>query len=141
MRLPVKRRRGRRGTVSIEIVLVLPLFLVMLMGAVQFSMLLNARQQLLAASREGARVAAQGGTFEEVAETVRRVVGTTGRLASAEVRVCRVTEGVAGVDNNRQRVEVTVAAPAAIVAPNWLGWVGINFAGRNLIAATVMNVE
>lgn len=140
MRLAENRSIRRRATATVEVVFALPLLVLLLLATLEFTMLLLARQQLLQASRDGARVGAQGGTDQEIRETVARVLGC-GRLASARTDIRRLTETTIGIGNNRERIEVVVYAPMAIVAPNWLGWVGINFANHEMVAGTVMNIE
>src|SRR5947208_3221112 len=78
------KRALRRGGSAIELLFALPVLLVVLFGTVEFAMVLIARQQLLAASREGARVAAQGGTADEVEDAVRTFLGQ-GSLSQATV--------------------------------------------------------
>lgn len=135
---------GRAGVLAFELILVLPLLLMVILAMVQFSLLLTARQELLAACREGARVASHGGSRgavrAEVEATVHRLLGH-GRLSGAEIRICWHPDDPDKPENGRERVEVVVAAPAAQAAPNFLGWAGFTLGNKHLMAATVMNVE
>lgn len=129
---------------AFELVLVLPLLLMVVLAMAQFSMLLTARQELLAACREGARVASHGGDRDvaatEAESTVRRLLGD-GRLAGSEVHVSWLPDDPGRPENGRERVEVVVAVPATLAAPNFLGWTGFTLNGQFLTAVTVMNVE
>ena len=127
-------------TLSIELLLVLPILLALLMSMIEFSLLLIARQELLTASREGARVAAQGGTTAEVQTTVSRVLGS-GSLAGAQVSVQTTPEDPDNPQNGRNRVNVTVSVAVTQAVPDLLRWVGITFQNQELVAATVMNQE
>jgi TadE-like protein len=134
----------RRGVLAFEMVLVLPLLLLVVLAMAQFSMLLTARQELLAACREGARVASHGGdrsaATAEAEDTVRRLLGG-GRLAGSEVHVSWLPDDPEHPENGRERVEVDVAVLATLAAPDFLGWTGFTLSGQYLTAVTVMNVE
>jgi Flp pilus assembly protein TadG len=125
---------------AVELLLVLPILLIFLIGMLEFSMLLTVRQQLLAASREAARAAAQGADDDEVRETVKRVLGS-GRIGDAEVNVQRISSRSQNPGASRDRIEVTVRVPTTHVVPDLLGWVGVTFAGQDMVAGAVMNRE
>jgi Flp pilus assembly protein TadG len=72
---PLTRSGRRRAGAAIELLLVFPILLSILLAMVEFSMMLVARQQLAGASREGARVAAQGGDLPAVQATVAQYLG------------------------------------------------------------------
>jgi hypothetical protein len=138
-------RRRRRATVTVELLLVLPVLLILLFGTIEFGMLLTARCELLAASREGARTASHGGgnrkaLNEEVRAAVREALGE-GRLADADVDIFWSSEGRRKRRPERERVEVVVHVPARHVVPDLLGWAGVSIEKERLEAATVMLVE
>jgi Flp pilus assembly protein TadG len=135
----------RRGIVANELLLVLPVLLLIVLGMAEFSLILLARQELLTASREGARVASHGGAdrdrvTQEVKATVKRVLGD-GRLGDAGVEVHFLDGDPSLPQPTRDRVEVVVGVGVTHVTPNFLGFLGLNLAGRRLIAGTVLNVE
>lgn len=132
--------RPRRGALAVELLLVLPILLILLMGMVEFSMLLTARQQLMAAARAAARIAAQGGSDQEAQHSVKQILGA-GPIGTADVHVHRVADDPMHPDAGRERVEVLVTVPATRVAPNFLGWVGIDLGGHDLAAGVIMNRE
>jgi hypothetical protein len=147
--------RGRRGVVVVELLLVLPLLLIVLLGTVEFAMLLIARAELVAACREGARVAChdggdRDGIREEVRETVHRTLGNGSLGHCTKVEVCWQREDRTHPPHpedpkhprfGRDRVRVVVHAPAARVVPNLLAWAGFSIASKELSSETVMNVE
>jgi Flp pilus assembly protein TadG len=54
--------RGERGQAIVEVALILPLLVLFLFGLVEFSLLLNARNTVSFASRDGSMLAAEGGS-------------------------------------------------------------------------------
>ncbi len=72
--LPPTRAR-RRGLAAAEMLLVLPIFLLLLTGMIGFADLLIAEQKMDEASGRAARVAALGGSEEQIEEAVRAVLG------------------------------------------------------------------
>lgn len=142
-RQPPVKQRGRRGSVTVEMTLLFPIVLLFFLGMIEFSMMLHARQQLLAASREGARVAALGGDTEEVRQAVRQYLGN-GRLGDAEVRLTAGSnEPVEDAREIRsgEPVEVWVSIPAGYVVPDLLRIVGYSIRNEELVARTVMRKE
>lgn len=129
----------RRASVAIETILLLPVFLVVLFGTVEFGMVLIAKQQLLTASREGARVGALGGDETEVRAAVARVLGT-GNLASADVQA-RLTDDNGLPLASGEPVEVSVDLPAGSAAPNLLRLIGYSLDGQHVVARTSMRKE
>ena len=132
-------RLRRKGSAAVELLLVLPLLLLLLLAMVQFGLLMAAQQQLQLASREGARVAALGGSKTDVEDAARNVLGK-GVLAQATI-VSVLT------DSNDQplpsgaavSVEVTLLTKAAV--PNFVGWSGVVLAGETISGRTVMRKE
>jgi hypothetical protein len=123
----------------LELILVLPILLAVLGGAAEFSMLAVARQQLLAASREGARVAATGGTAAEAEAAARATLGG-GRLAGAEVRVVG-TAGAGQPSAAGDPVEVWVSLPARAAAPDVLRIIGVSLGDQTIVTRTALRTE
>ena len=132
-------RRGRRGGAAVELFLFLPLLLALVLGMVEFSMVLSVRQQLAAASREGARVAALGGDPQTVEAAVRDVLGP-GRLQAAQVQVV-LTDSSGQPAGPGDPVAVAVSLPAGVAAPDLLAIIGVSFGNGVLVAETIMRKE
>lgn len=113
-----RRRRGPRGAVLIEFVLVLPLFLLLLLGAIDWGWYFVLRQTAINATREGART----GSVQDnpaAAEAAARVA-VTSYLAAARFRVQDPVVSTAGsvmVGGNPVRVIAVglVAYPAGSI--------------------------
>jgi Flp pilus assembly protein TadG len=120
---------------AVELLLVLPILLALILGMVEYSMILSIDQQLAVASREGARVAAQGGSAGEVEAAARLVLG-----AGSVGRHSVVTSQLTDVSGDPVSVQVVVAN-AATVVPNLLRFVGFSIDSKPLAGATVMRRE
>jgi len=132
-------RRRRRGSIAVEILLILPLLLALLLVGIELAMYVSASQRLSAASALGARVAAQGGDEGEVERAVRQALGG-GSLSRARIKsVVRDDQGQfleAG-----DSIEVLVEVPVKEVGPSFLAMIGINWSGESLSSRTVMRKE
>jgi hypothetical protein len=126
--------------VLIEFLLVAPIFVVLLTAMIEFSMILTAREHLLAACREGARVAAHGAPNDEVRAAVQFALGD-GRISDAEVNIKHFEEDHVLPGAPRDRVRVVVHIPITRIVPDFLGLIGISFAEDELSAGTVMSME
>jgi Flp pilus assembly protein TadG len=117
---------------AVELMLLLPIVLAIVLGMIEYSLMLSTDQQLAVASRQGARVAAQGGTSVEVEASARLALGT-GNLANRAV-VTSLLSDVSGTP-----VTVAVSVPdAATVIPNMLRFVGFSIKNQPLTGSTVM---
>ena len=124
----------RRGVLSMELLLTLPILTVLLFGLLEFSLLFFARADVVEASRAGARAArVYGATAESVEEEVRFSLG--GRLAP-HVRV----QAELG-DKTGDEVSVAVEVPMAVASPDLLWLIGYSLQGRDLLCETRMAKE
>jgi Flp pilus assembly protein TadG len=128
----IRPKTKRQGTAAAEFIMVLPLLAAFLLGTIEFSMLLHARQQLLAAAREGARVGARGGNDAEIQAQVNAVLGY-----SATAFVTRFS---AAPPNTRDGLEVRVVVQTTDLVPNLLPLI-YNLNGQQLVGRAVMNLE
>lgn len=78
------RARREEGASAVEFALVLSLLFMLVFGIIQFGMAFNRTQGLHAAAREGARVAAVGGTQSDVQARARQ---SQSLFAPADVKV------------------------------------------------------
>jgi TadE-like protein len=133
------KRAPRTGSLLVELLLVLPILLVFLLGMIEFSLLLLARQQLETASREAARVAALGGDDAEVEHMARRVLGA-GRLGGAEVRAILFDAAGQPLPSG-EPIEVDVILPANAAVPDLLACIGFSIRDEQIIAHTVLRKQ
>ena len=84
--------RDERGAAVVELALILPILVMFVFGIVQFGNGYNARVELTAAVREGARAAALGGTTVTAADidqkTKAAAPGLTGSLITVTSARC-----------------------------------------------------
>jgi hypothetical protein len=135
--------RRRRGSLTVELIIAFPILFGLLLAMVEFSMLLFSRQQLTAASREGARVAAIGGEIQDVERTVVRYLGE-GRLGDAEVSMTDSTGNLISTSDavpSGESVEVWVRLPANHAVPDLLRFIGYSIRDDEIVARTVMRKE
>ncbi|MFO0813768.1 MAG: TadE/TadG family type IV pilus assembly protein [Gemmatales bacterium] len=138
---PVARRR--RGILAFELLLILPIILLLILAMVQFSLTLHARQQLVAASREGCRIAALGGNLTEVERTIKRTLGN-GRLADADIEVTDESGAVISEGQtvpSGESIAVWLRLPTAHVVPDLLRFIGYTIKDDELVARTLMRRE
>lgn len=125
------RQRERRGVLSMELVLTLPILFMLLLALFQFMMLFYSRSLIVEASRVAARKATLPGTTEaDVEAEVRRVL------------VPRLQQGMQiQVDFGEWSgdvVTVSVAVPMAAASPDLLWPIGLGLNGQNLFSETSM---
>ncbi|HMO36296.1 MAG TPA: TadE/TadG family type IV pilus assembly protein [Gemmatales bacterium] len=136
-------KKLRRGILVLELLFILPILLLLTLAMVQFSLTLHARQQLVAASREGCRVAALGGDLGEVERTVKRTLGQ-GRLAEADIEITdeqgsTIPSGQAVPSG--EAVAVWLRLPTAHAVPDLLRFMGYSIRDDELVARTLMRRE
>ena len=131
-----KRNLPRTGAIhAVELLLLLPIILALILGMVEYSMILSIDQQLAVASREGARVAAQGGSASEAEAAARLVLGP-GSVGLESV----VTSQLTDVSGDPVLVRVVIA-DAATVVPNLLRFAGFSIKDKPLAGAAIMRRE
>lgn len=91
MRLRTRGRRGRRGGVVVEAAFILPLFLMMILGIVEFCRFLMVKSLADHAAREGARFAVVH-TYDKTTADVQdwvntRLAGQQGHLSGLSIQV------------------------------------------------------
>lgn len=126
-----KSTRSRRGVLSLELILTLPILLIVLMGLFEFTVLFYSRSLVVEATRVGARKASlPGATAESVEEEIRNVLSP------------RLQTGIqVGVDlglHSGDVVVVSVQTPMTSASPDLLWPIGLSLNGRNLYSETRM---
>lgn len=131
-----KRRVG--ALLSTELLLLLPILLLIVLALVEFTFFITAQTRLAAAGREGARVAALGGSKTDVNTAVATVLGA--KLTShADFKVVVSYPSMSNTTGNP--VQVVVSAPANILVPNYLSIIGFDLSKVTLTGQATMIVE
>lgn len=133
-----KKQSDRNGTLTIELLFVLPVAVILILAMVEFSMILVARQQVAAASREGGRVAAIGGNQMEIEAAVETFLD--GNLSGAMVQ-SQITDAFGTPIPSGGTVTVVVSVPTAQAVPNLLAPFGFSIANDVIHASTKMRRE
>lgn len=130
----MSKQRGRRGFLSMELAMALPILMIVLTGVFEFSMLFAARGTVVEASRAGARKASmQGATREDVEAEVRKVLSPRLREQfTADVEMGKEPGDV---------VAVAVRVPMKNASPDMLWPIGFTLTERELHADTRMIKE
>lgn len=131
---PRRRLRIRRGVAAAEFAIVLPVFLLLMMGLLEFGRMIMVQQVLTNASREGARHAAlAGATACEVQGTVDAYLATA-TVQGATVNVNPTSLGSAP-PGSQVSVAVTVPFEQVSWMPPWFS------SGVTLSASSLMRRE
>jgi Flp pilus assembly protein TadG len=156
------RRQRRRGHVVVELMIAFPVLLLLLLGTIEFSLLLSTRQQVLFAAQQGALVAAQNATccgaaqtaptggleacesttvgltvFGQVKTAVQNSLGDGSLLASgAQVRISCTPQTL----SSNGTVTVSVVIPVEQSVPNLLPII-LNLSGAQLQASVTLNAQ
>lgn len=148
----------RAGTVTVELAMVLPLLLILLFGIIEFGWLAQDRAELGQVAREGARIAAVGGTPDRITAAIH---GNTTTVTDAELTLVYryrtwdagssswggwATLGTDGEQNNAQRgdqIQIKLEYPHKLLVPGLMGPImGADENGRvNVSANSVMMRE
>lgn len=105
------RSHRRRGVLTLEAVLVLPILILMLLAILQFGILMVVEQTITHAAAVGAREAAKGADVDAVTASVEEVLGLHGIQAGSAMTV--IVEDPLGNDPVVARGELDCDAPAS----------------------------
>lgn len=126
-----KRLLRRRGVLSMELVLTLPILFLLLLASFEFMLLFYSRSLIVEASRAGARKATLPGTTESDVES-----------EVLQVLVPRLQQGMqVSVDFGEWSgdvVTVSVQVPMSSASPDLLWPIGLGLNGQNLFSETRM---
>lgn len=125
------RRRSRRasgddGVASVELALILPILMLLVIGAVRFGVAFNAKIEMTGAAREAARyVIAHQGASGLAASALTAAQGASPglNLTSAEVVIANVTSGgsVCAAASPYGEIRVTITRPYSLEIPFFPG--------------------
>ena len=129
----------RRASVSVELLIVTPVFLVMLLGFVELSMIVLVEERLAAASAQGARVASQGGSYTDIEAAVNTYLGP-GPIAE-NLKPLKYTPLNPTTANSGDPVTVRVEVEGSKVVPDLLRFIGFGLSGQILVGQTTLRKE
>jgi len=116
-------KTGREnGQALVETALVLPLVLLLLLGVVQFGIILSGEIAVSSAAREGARLAAVGATDAEISVKVQNMLHNSPLLEAVSVHI-----EPQGARSFGQPVTVTVEAGTDVIVPFFDLFLGESF--------------
>jgi Flp pilus assembly protein TadG len=126
-----KTTPARRGVLTMELVLTLPILMMVLLGLFEFTLLFYARGMVVEASRAGARQASlPGATLSDVENRVRAVLSPK---FQSQLKI----EGDLG-QRSGDVVFVSVGVPMAAASPDLLWMVGFGLNDQQLYSETRM---
>lgn len=126
--------RTRAGSITLELLLVLPLVMFILLACFCFALIERVEHRLIHASAQACRVAAQGGQEEDIRRAIHCCLGSP--------HLCRLlTVTIQSGCNSGDLCLVKVSVPAKAVAPNLLRCIGFALKDKKLIGQTVMRKE
>ena len=132
----VAQKPNRPAALAIELMLALPILMALVLGMVQFSLMISARQQVTGAAREGGRVAALGGSDVEIQATVDRFFGA--KVAQVQTALADPSgDPIAAGDP----VTVVVRVRTSCLVPELLGFIGFSMKNQEIVARAVMRKE
>lgn len=130
---------SRRGALSLETLLLIPVGLALILAVIEFGLLLSSQHLLDSASAQAVRVAARGGSEEAVAEAVERVLGPK-RFKLADVYVTSAGKEEPPLTTG-DPVEVRVEVLARDYVPNLLAFLGVGLGDKKLTGRAVLRME
>jgi len=132
-----RRSRTRRGALqAAQLLLVLPIFLLVLFGIIQFGAFFMQQQRLESAVNVAAQIAAA----EHDTDTLRQEAAEEA-FYSALSQVSwqkQVELSIDLVHLNGEAVKVSAAVPSSAVLPDVLAWVGLGLGNQQMSAQAVM---
>jgi Flp pilus assembly protein TadG len=141
------RNKNRRGTATVELALVLPLFFMVVLGIIEFGRAMMVSNVVTNAAREGARMAViDGSTNTSVQQAINAMLTqATGVSASSVTTTITVTAAAGNTDPGNQvanahmrdliSVKVSVPFNSVMLIP------GTYLKGKNLIGQSSMRHE
>jgi hypothetical protein len=128
-----QRARKRPAILAMELLLVLPILLGVLLAMIEFSLLLTARQQVTIAAREAVRLAALGGSPDDVNIMIVRVLGAHPYDVTIDPEDLDAQPG--------DPITVVVSVPTNTYVPDLLKFMGFSVQNTRIGCRAVMLKE
>jgi hypothetical protein len=135
MKIALNRAGNRRGAIlSMELVLILPIFLLLIFSIVEFSMLMAAHTRVASAASSGARLmSVSGANAQEVRDKITYLLGPA--LAAD----CLIN--VEPAEHAGEVGRVTVRVPMQNASPDLLWITGFSLVDRSILSEAPMVME
>lgn len=122
------QRRTRRGVAMIEVALVLPVFLMVVLGIIEFGQMTLVSHLLTNATRDAARSASlPGSTNDDVAGSIQQFLSETANVDAEEVTVTITIQAAPGnedpeneLEDAHRRDRVSVSAQVTFSEISWM---------------------
>ena len=129
----------RAGSAAFEMLLILPVFVVLLLGFVELSMIVVVEERLSMASGQGARVAAQGGDTSDVLKAVKDSLGPGTVRENLKPIIYEPSDPTTAASGTPVKVRLEVEAKKTV--PDLLRFIGFSISNQMLVGQTVMRKE
>ncbi len=135
-----RSRNRRRGSASLELALVVPLFLLMICGILETSRLLSVSELLSNIARDGCRVAVANGQTSATATARITTLLSNAGITGSTVTIYDNATANALVENSTfgDQIKVTISVPYSSVS--WLRMTGWNW-NTNVGGKAIMSSE
>lgn len=132
--MKTNKQLRRRASLTTELLLIAPVLLAIVFVFIQIGLMLSATQRLTAASQNGARVAARGGSQKDVEHAIREVLGQ-GRFEKARIEAKLNDPATGRPWQTGESIEVVVKMAVADVLPRPLIVAGAKdeLSGRSVV--------
>ena len=127
-------RKGRRGAAAVEFAVVLPVFVILVFGMIEYGRMVMVQQVITNASREGARKAVLDGATTSSVQTAVTSYLTSAKVSGGSTAVSPNPTGAASGDPITVTVSIPFSAVSWLPSPMYLG-------GKTLSASTTMRRE
>jgi Flp pilus assembly protein TadG len=111
----------RRGSILVEFALVLPIFLVLVLGIIETASLFQQFQVVQYAAREGARLAAVGETASTVTSTVTGILATRSFAGTPTIVVSEIPRSTYVESQVSVSVQLQTITPLGNFVPAFAG--------------------
>jgi Flp pilus assembly protein TadG len=127
-------RKRRRGAAAVEFAVVLPVFVILVFGMIEYGRMVMVQQVITNASREGARKAVLDGATTSSVQTAVTSYLTSAKVNGGSAAVSPNPTSAAAGDPITVTVSIPFSAVSWLPSPMYLG-------GKTLSASTTMRRE
>jgi Flp pilus assembly protein TadG len=127
-------RKGRRGAAAVEFAVVLPIFIILVFGMIEYGRMVMVQQVITNASREGARRAVLDGATTSAVQSSVTTYLTNAQISGGSATVSPDPSTANSGDPITVTVNIPFSSVSWLPSPMYLG-------GKTLSASTTMRRE